>query len=77
MSGSGGWAEPFFGSVGAVTSDGFCGAGGTGDGESAGGAGTGMAGGETGGISGRVAGSVDAILVGGGPSPLEGAEGTQ
>ena len=44
---------------------------------SAGGAGTTVTGALTGGISGRVAGSVEAIRVGGVASPLDGAEGTQ
>jgi len=80
--GSGGGIELFVRAGGAVTLAGISGvvrsgARGAGGEWSAGGAGTTVGGTDTGGISGRVAGSVEAMRVGGVASPLEGAEGTQ
>ena len=82
VTGSDGGVELFVRAGGAVTLAGISGVGrsgarGAGGGCSAGGAGTTGAGTDTGGISGRVAGSVEAMRVGGVASPLEGAEGTQ
>lgn len=82
VTGSGGGVELFVRAGGAVTLAGISGVGrsgarGAGGECSAGGAGTTVAGTDTGGISGRVAGSVEAMRVGGVASPLEGAEGTQ